>query len=177
MQNLFAQIAKGSAVSVALPFPPSVNAMYFNAQSGRVSSQAYQKWQRECGKLLKGMQGAVQGEYIALILVERHRKNSDIDNRIKACLDVLVKHKITGDDCNCIGVNAFWLPKSQNCQAYIYIFTTAESFLASFNIFYSNQNLALTLQNLERTKHIPDFKLNLNFKLTKENTNGLCNTH
>lgn len=84
-----------------LPVPPSVNSMFVNVPGkGRIKSKDYKKWISEAGWLLKAARvrpvtGRVE---IALVIAEPKRETSDLDNRTKACLDLLVEHGIIEDD-------------------------------------------------------------------------------
>lgn len=88
-----------SALRLTLPIPPSVNASYANvAGRGRIATKALRDWKRDAGWRLK-LQERKQfaGPFrIAIYLPEAMR--GDIDNRVKACLDLLTTHKIIVDD-------------------------------------------------------------------------------
>jgi len=87
---------------IHLPLPPSVNALYrkaaFKGGRGRTVTPEYAAWREEAGLRLNlaawDMPKPPYGVTIRLNL----NHNSDIDNRCKAVLDLLVKHGVlTGD--------------------------------------------------------------------------------
>lgn len=85
---------------IALPLPPSLNNAFVNRQDGkgRYRSSSYKAWQRAAGDCLSvsawDMPKAPYGVTIRLNIDHR----SDIDNRVKPVLDLLVKHGVlTGD--------------------------------------------------------------------------------
>jgi Holliday junction resolvase RusA-like endonuclease len=85
---------------ISLPMPPSVNQMYSTVQKRRVKSKVYANWAKEAGLVLntqhpKPLLGRVSVS-IALVAQSNHRQ--DADNRVKAVLDLLTKHKIIKDD-------------------------------------------------------------------------------
>jgi Holliday junction resolvase RusA-like endonuclease len=86
-------------LTLRLPMPPSVNEMYIirkiKGKTGRSLGFGYRKWRDEAIKAVKG-QWDMAGEpiFIAPLHVSiRINLNyaSDLDNRIKACLDVIGK--------------------------------------------------------------------------------------
>ena len=88
-------------VSYRLPFPLSVNNLFFNAgRRGRVKTTRYQTWLREVGVALK-QQGIakVEGQVsIKLLIIRPDRRRRDLDNYIKCVLDALVLNGAMGDD-------------------------------------------------------------------------------
>lgn len=84
---------------IKLPLPPSVNAMYRNVPKvGRVKTEAYKRWQKEAmASLTFQAWDMAEPPYKVTIRLNVDHK-SDIDNRVKPILDLLVKHGIlTGD--------------------------------------------------------------------------------
>lgn len=93
--------------SLFLPFPPSVNGL-FNGKARRFKSDGYKEWLKEAkadldaqkyidGFKWKNHTGQVR---ITLMLKAPDNRLSDVDNRIKAVLDFLVKHKVIVADDN-----------------------------------------------------------------------------
>lgn len=109
--------------SYDLPAPPSTNALFRNVKGkGRVKTREYRDWAMHAGWSLKS-QGIVtiDDRCIVLIGVERHSMQADIDNRVKATLDVLVDNGIIRDDSLVTAVFSVWQPKA-NHMARIQIF-------------------------------------------------------
>lgn len=102
----------GLIVNLTLPAPPSVNASYVNvAGKGRVRSKLYDDWRGHAGWRLKAQKPRhVAGPVVVMIGIERSNQLADIDNRIKASLDLLVEHQVIKDDRFVIGLTAAWSP-------------------------------------------------------------------
>lgn len=88
---------------VAVPMPPSVNMMFRNvAGVGRVRSGAYKDWAKEAGWMVKARRnGCYDG--VCSVTVEirpKNRRAFDLDNRMKAVLDILVTCGVIKDDSN-----------------------------------------------------------------------------
>lgn len=86
-------------VAFSVPVPPSLNMCFSNAPGrGRVKTPVYRAWIEEAGWMLASQRpGKIQGPYQAIIRLPENTRG-DIDNRAKAVLDLMVKHKITPDD-------------------------------------------------------------------------------
>lgn len=97
--------------------PPSVNSMYANIQGrGRVKSAHYKAWANVAGWDLKNQRASIRRfttpVYVTIAVAEPKRR-CDLDNRIKATLDLLVEHQIIPDDSNdwVRGVNIYFAPE------------------------------------------------------------------
>jgi Holliday junction resolvase RusA-like endonuclease len=105
-------------ISYDLPLPPSVNSMFANRgvkgafdearkanrigqarPAGRVKTASYREWRRQAGLHLL-MQGPLQriAGPVCIHVTITDRACGDLDNRLKAVLDLLVKHQIIEDD-------------------------------------------------------------------------------
>lgn len=86
-------------LAFSVPVPPSLNMCFRNVPGrGRVRTAEYRAWQEEAGYLLASQRpGSILGPYHVIIRLPE-RLAGDIDNRPKAILDLMVKHKITSDD-------------------------------------------------------------------------------
>ena len=82
-----------------LPMPPSTNNLFVNIpKRGRVPSARYKAWKTAAGLTLNVQRPpAVSGSVDVSILVPQ-KTRGDIDNRIKAILDLLVTHRVIEDD-------------------------------------------------------------------------------
>ncbi len=93
-------------MTLRLPVPPSVNALYANVPGvGRITSGRYKGWQTQAGwEILVQKPRRIAGPYTLTITLPRPVRG-DVSNRIKACEDILVKHRVTDDDRHCEGVS------------------------------------------------------------------------
>lgn len=109
-----------------LPVPPSVNQLFRNVPGkGRVKTRVYDDWQGHALTSLRLQKIApLKGQVVVLFGVERSSRSADIDNRIKAMLDALVKAKIIQDDNQVTAFAAAWLPAA-NGLAHVQIFPAA----------------------------------------------------
>jgi Holliday junction resolvase RusA-like endonuclease len=96
-------------VAIQLPIPPSVNACWANVEGmGRVRSTAYRRWSKLAMQELQAQQaGRIAGKFAVVITAGRVKRRCDIDNRIKAVLDLLAG-VVTEDDAMCECVSAGW---------------------------------------------------------------------
>jgi Holliday junction resolvase RusA-like endonuclease len=94
-------------VQLTLPLSPSLNGMFKPIGRARhIQSEQYREWITEAGWELQAQRPPkIDGAYDAAIFVNP-KMRGDIDNRIKATLDLLVKHGVTADDskANSIGI-------------------------------------------------------------------------
>lgn len=90
------------AVTIDLPFPPSVNAMFannFGEGRGRYPTKQYKEWQTEAAwRILSQRPGRVPGKVKITLEYEEKGGRRDLDNLIKSVLDALVKHKVIDGD-------------------------------------------------------------------------------
>jgi Holliday junction resolvase RusA-like endonuclease len=85
-------------ITVYVPVPPSANALFSNVARGRAISRAYRSWRHEAGWILRMLDPPrVPGAY-TITLDFSPTLAGDLDNRVKAVLDLLVTHGITDDD-------------------------------------------------------------------------------
>lgn len=90
--------------------PPSSNNMFANVPGrGRIKSKLYKLWIESAGWEAR-IQSAlrVPGPVLIDITVFRMSKIADIDNRVKAVVDLLVAHDLIDDDKNVSEVRARW---------------------------------------------------------------------
>ena len=84
---------------VELPFPPSVNAMFFNVPGrGRVKTTDYKAWELEAGLMLRRQKPTIFSERVEISVDLDETRRGDADNRFKAVADLLVKHGVIPDD-------------------------------------------------------------------------------
>ena len=88
-------------VRIALPWPPSTNNLYFNCGGrGRVPTKEYVAWKREAGWTLAAQRPPkfTRPVTITIELCPPHSRRFDLDNRVKATLDLLTLHLVIPDD-------------------------------------------------------------------------------
>lgn len=89
--------------TVKLPVPPSTNALFvsFIDRSGtkaRAKTKEYKAWITAAGFMLNTQRPApIKGPVAVAISVPRNRRR-DLDNHLKASLDLLVGHSLIEDD-------------------------------------------------------------------------------
>lgn len=92
--------------------PPSVNNMFWNKPGkGRVKSDTYRTWRSAAGwDIQRARPQKIKGHFrLSLTFAEaKRRSNSDLDNRAKACLDLLVEHQIVEDDSLADSISLAW---------------------------------------------------------------------
>jgi len=83
---------------ICLPLPPSLNNAFFNRARGRTRSPDYKAWQEAAGKRLTLQSWDMPSPPYGVTIRVNINHKSDIDNRVKPVLDLLVKHGVlTGD--------------------------------------------------------------------------------
>lgn len=107
-----ANVRHGEAamITIHIPVPPSTNNLFANvAKRGRVRSERYNAWLRVAGTELNLQRPQpIAGLVSVDLMMKRPNASSDIDNRIKAALDLLVLHRLIEDDKNIVDVRARW---------------------------------------------------------------------
>lgn len=92
-------VAKRKPISITLPYPVSVNAMFGQAPGRqRFPTSTYRDWQERARDALRRQRpGRITGPVVLTLTVE-DRGRSDIDNLNKGVLDLLVKEQVIEDD-------------------------------------------------------------------------------
>lgn len=89
-------------VTFVLPIPPSVNNLFINTRSGRVSGSAYKRWRQEAGWAIKLGCGAFVPPLLTGIvgvkITAPLNRRRDLDNALKPLLDILVRMEVISDD-------------------------------------------------------------------------------
>jgi Holliday junction resolvase RusA-like endonuclease len=100
----------GDMASVTLPVPPSVNGLYRNVPGrGRVKTKEYSDWfARGYLSLRHQIWEYVPGKVLLCMKVSPQGPLADLDNRIKAAQDLLVKARVIDDDRHVVGLTACW---------------------------------------------------------------------
>jgi crossover junction endodeoxyribonuclease RusA len=110
-----------SEIKLTLPYPPSVNNLYFNRWGKRVLSDAGRRFKSDAG-LLAILQGAkiLTGDLSVTFRVFRPRKTGDLDNFLKVSQDSL-KGICFADDKQIIEIHAFRFDDKANPRIEIFL--------------------------------------------------------
>lgn len=100
------------AVSFTVPMPPSTNTLFRNVPGvGRVRSRHYDDWEAMAKTAVRRQAvSKASGHVIAVLGIERSSDVADLDNRIKALFDALVKLEVIDDDRFITAFAISWLP-------------------------------------------------------------------
>jgi hypothetical protein len=89
--------------------PPSLNNMFVNGDNGRIKSPGYLEWiQVSAMQLRRQAAWHVPGKTKVWIDFDRQQTGADLDNLIKAVLDLLVTYGRIEDDKNVIELHAMF---------------------------------------------------------------------
>lgn len=95
-----------------ITLPPSVNALWRFTREGKMyRSSEYTRWRMGEGINLKAQlrtQRKFTGPVFITLAMRRPRTNADLDNRGKACLDLLQHVGAIDNDKHVMGLNMFW---------------------------------------------------------------------
>jgi crossover junction endodeoxyribonuclease RusA len=83
--------------NLILPMPPSTNHIWRIIRKRAIKSKEYNEWLAECMNIVADI-GRVPSPVSFQMIIHGCRKNSDLDNRIKAVLDLLVHAGILEGD-------------------------------------------------------------------------------
>lgn len=98
-------------VSFTVPFPPSVNALFANIPGrGRIKTRYYKQWLKEAGWEIKAQPRGrvITGDISIDIRCPHGFRAGDIDNRVKALLDLIVSVGIIEDDRFVVDLRVRW---------------------------------------------------------------------
>lgn len=99
--------------TISLPCPPSLNSSYANIPGrGRIATKKLKSWKVEAGWQLQLQKPRkFDGPVIVEVAIQRtpRERCADIDNRLKACLDLLVSHGVIKDDRLVVSVKGTWI--------------------------------------------------------------------
>lgn len=104
-----------------LPYPPSVNGLFFNAAKGRVKTDAYKAWRKDAGNLIlvQGRQRIHGAVSLSIALVRPDKRRRDLSNTLKAIEDLLVEMQIIDDDSLVQRISIAWVGSGPGCVAII----------------------------------------------------------
>jgi len=106
-----------------LPMPPSVNGMYRNVTGkGRVKTKEAKAWAHEAQWMLIAQRNRSSQHRCIVgpvaVTVEAYRpgnKRRDLDNILKALLDLLTASKTIKDDSQVMSIHARWVDAGPPC--------------------------------------------------------------
>lgn len=109
-------------IRYSLPYPPSVNGLFFNASKGRVKTDAYTAWREAAGWAVtmqgrKHLKGPVT---LSIALVKPDKRRRDLSNTIKAVEDLLVSMAVIEDDHLVQKISIQWVPSGDPCTVLIH---------------------------------------------------------
>lgn len=101
--------------------PPSANNLFVNVRGrGRVRSERYRTWLSAAGwDVLRAKAKRNDGPVRVTILVRKGNRRADVDNRAKACLDLLVKQGVLIDDSQVQSLTVEWSDAVQGARIFI----------------------------------------------------------
>jgi len=102
----------------SFPLPPSVNALWRTGQARMYRSKRYLAWLEECDVVFasKTVPRINYPFAIEIALGRPSKRKMDIDNRIKAVLDMLQRVGVIEDDCHAWNLNVYWQQGLDGCQ-------------------------------------------------------------
>lgn len=122
--GMFGGLSMPKLVTITLPFPPSINALYRAVGGRSILSEKYRKWKSEAGLTLisqrpRKMPGKVA---VSVELCAPDKRRRDADNAgTKALLDLLVSHQIIeADDSRFLKeIKVVWVDQGDPCRVSI----------------------------------------------------------
>lgn len=93
-----------------LPYPPTLNNLFKNVRNGRVKTAEYDAWIQAARLLLMAQRpGSQSGSFRATIILGKpDRRRRDIDNTVKAIMDLITKAGVIEDDCLAQSITVAW---------------------------------------------------------------------
>src|SRR5215510_9542668 len=92
-----------------LPAPPSTNNLFLNrgGRGGRIKSPGYRSWITEAGWQLRiAHAGKITRTVAVCVTLGLATRRPDVDNCLKALLDLLVAHEVIEDDAQVVEISA-----------------------------------------------------------------------
>lgn len=100
-----------------IPMPPSVNGLFVQVGDRRVKTKPYKAWRDEAGWMIASQgRRQMKGEVAVLIDVRKpDKRRRDIDNCVKAVLDLLVENGVIEEDSMVMDIRARWVATGEPC--------------------------------------------------------------
>lgn len=101
--------------------PPSLNNIYFNVPGkGRKKTARYRTWINAAGwDVALAKPKLMVGPVTITILLNRPNKTSDVDNRKKALIDLLVRHGVLANDRQVQKSSIEWSDAVDGCRVFV----------------------------------------------------------
>jgi len=114
-------------IRYSLPYPPSVNNLFFNTGRGRSKTDAYKAWQEAAGYAIveqgrKRIHGLVA---LSIALVKPDKRKRDLSNVIKAIEDLLVSMSVIDDDSLVQRISIQWVDAGDPCVVLVHEYEVA----------------------------------------------------
>ena len=105
-----------------LPLPPSVNSLWRTGRARMYRSKKYLGWIEECEVIFEGREvpRIAYPFAVEIALGRPSKRRMDIDNRIKAVMDVLERVGVIEDDSYCWHMVVYWKEGLEGCQVTIH---------------------------------------------------------
>ena len=103
---------------IQLAYPPTTNNLFstirVKGKEKRIPSQAYTAWKNAAGWELKAQKPTpIKGRFhFSMVVFPPDKRRRDLDNLLKAPLDLLKTHGVIEDDSLAQSVKAEWAPDS-----------------------------------------------------------------
>ncbi len=114
-------------ISLDLPLPPSVNSIYQRTKGrwGISRSGPYKAWIKAAGKEIQAQrrsQEPVKGHFRSHLIFsqKKRKKNEDLDNKVKAVLDLLQAHQLIENDCLNDHMITEWNKAPRGCKVFVW---------------------------------------------------------
>lgn len=117
-------------IRIAIPDrPPSIWDMYEGHGKNRHLSASYAKWREDAGWFIRGVGEPISGPVSVHIAVRRPRANADIDNFLKAPLDLLQHYRVIENDKQVVRLSAVWSTDTAD-ECVVLVVSAAEALAA-----------------------------------------------
>lgn len=129
------QLRETDFQSLHVTTPPSVNGLWKNVPGrGRVKTRDYRDWIAVASREVRMQRpGRVPGAVAIIMTVDRKGGGSDLDNRVKAVFDLIVKQGVIEDDSKVLAFCAAWAPRSTDERTRLAIMR-AEDFTVKYRL-------------------------------------------
>ena len=104
--------------TIEFPWPPSQNAIWRHAGKISYRTAEYKTWLKDAGAAFEKQRKAgtigtpIEGPFRVHLAFDKSKRrwNTDLDNRIKVCLDALQKFGVIENDSKTEKIEAAWAP-------------------------------------------------------------------